>query len=251
MKKYKITYSPAFERVKSKRRFVGPNPGFIQQLRLFAKMRWQIDPNHEQYKKYRLHLAADSVRKAKILPQSCMDLVKSDPGLTQTNPEPIVYRCRKCRRVVASKSNIITHRRPGGSNAPSTTPVDNNDFIDLEKLKIASACKQRQNSDESSDNLEGAIGGDNNDGCEISPPQIKATNVCTDMLFIEPLMWMDGIRRQTQGKLNCPKCHCKLGNFSWIMGCQCPCGLHVSPAFYLVPAKIDLCRSVQNVQKTI
>lgn len=255
MKKYKISYTPAFERVKSKRRFVGPNVGFIQQLRLFAKMRWQIDPNHEQYKKYRLHLAADSVRKAKILPQSCMDLVKSDPGLTQPNPEPIVYRCRKCRRVVASKSNIITHRRPAIIRA-ATNDVDS---IDIEKLKITSDNQQQcQNSDGSLENVEGAIGGgssnnddDDDDGCEKSSKIKTTNNFCTEMYFVEPLTWMDGILRQTQGKLNCPKCHCKLGNFSWIMGCQCPCGLHVSPAFYLVPAKIDLCRSVQNVQKTI
>lgn len=44
---------------------------------------------------------------AKILPQNCMDLVKPDPGLTQSKPEPIVYRCRKCRRIVAAKSNLM------------------------------------------------------------------------------------------------------------------------------------------------
>lgn len=246
MKKYKITYTPAFERVKSKRRFVGPNAGFIQQLRLFAKMHWTIDPNHEQYKKYRLHLAADSVRKAKILPQSCMDLVKFDPGLTQTNPEPIVYRCRKCRRVVASKSNIISHRKSSSSIVVATAAATDDIEEDIEKLKITH--QTHHNSDGSSENLEGAVGG----SCEkFRVKQKMITDFCTEMYFIEPLTWMDGILRQTQGKLNCPKCHSKLGNFSWIMGCQCPCGLHVSPAFYLVPSKIDLCRSVQNVQKTI
>lgn len=38
---------------------------------------------------------------AKILPQSCMDVVKADPSLITVKPEPLVYRCRKCRYVVA------------------------------------------------------------------------------------------------------------------------------------------------------
>lgn len=254
MQKYKISFTPAFQRVKLKRRFVGPNSGFTQQLRLFYKMGWQIDAHCELYKKFRLHLAADSVRKAKILPQSYMDLVTSDPGLTQTNPEPIVYRCRKCRRVVAARSNVMTHRRSATGGLTVTTKdrqpteIISIDDVLIDKLNIT----PHNNSDRSSDDVEeGAVGGTD----EAKPQQGRgvdeAPNICTEMYFIEPLTWMDGILRQTQGKLNCPKCHCKLGNFSWIMGCQCPCGVHVSPAFYLVPAKVDLCRSVQNVQMTV
>lgn len=56
--------------MKSKRRFVGPNPGFIFQLRLFYKMGWRIDPNNEQYKMHRLKLAADKVRKGKLFMNS-------------------------------------------------------------------------------------------------------------------------------------------------------------------------------------
>lgn len=52
-------------RVKSKRRFVQPNNGFIVQLRLFHKMGWKIDSNHEKFKLYRLRKAADYVRKGK------------------------------------------------------------------------------------------------------------------------------------------------------------------------------------------
>lgn len=52
-----------FRRVKTKRRFVLPNNGFMVQLRLFHKMGWKIDQNHEKYKLYRLRMAADKVRK--------------------------------------------------------------------------------------------------------------------------------------------------------------------------------------------
>lgn len=53
-------------RVKSKRRFVQPNNGFMVQLRLFHKMGWKIDPTHEKFKLYRLRMAADKVRKGTV-----------------------------------------------------------------------------------------------------------------------------------------------------------------------------------------
>ncbi|XP_037038369.1 dual specificity protein phosphatase MPK-4 [Bradysia coprophila] len=234
MRKYKISFSPAFERVKSKRRFVGPNPGFVQQLRLFYKMKWTIDIHHEQYKTYRLRLAADKVRKAKILPQSCMDLVKQDPGLIQTNPEPIVYRCKKCRRIVASKSNVITHKPVSPNQRPR----------ECAKLDAYADEHTGVMIDEISDKLkENSLSSDRSSDVEM--------DYCKDVYFIEPLAWMDGILRQTNGKLHCPKCQSKLGSFSWTMGINCPCGTQVSPAFYLVPSKVELSRSVQNVQITV
>ncbi|PSN30522.1 hypothetical protein C0J52_24114 [Blattella germanica] len=110
MKKYELTYEEAFERVKSKRRFVGPNPGFISQLQLYEVMNWQVDKSNIQFRMYRLQIAADQVKKAKILPQSCMDVVKSDPSLITVKPDPLVYRCRKCRQEMdnAGKRNFDT-----------------------------------------------------------------------------------------------------------------------------------------------
>lgn len=63
MNKYKLSYDAALQRVKSKRRFVMPNPGFINQLKLFSIMNYRIDPQNEKYKLFRLKLAADNVRK--------------------------------------------------------------------------------------------------------------------------------------------------------------------------------------------
>lgn len=162
-----------------------------------------------------------------------MDLVKQDPGLTQTNPEPIVYRCKKCRRIVASKSNVITHK-----------PLPQNLRSKESKLDAYSDDNCGIMIDEISDKLkENSLSSDRSSDVEI--------DFCKDVFFIEPLAWMDGILRQTNGKLHCPKCQSKLGSFSWTMGCHCPCGRQVSPAFYLVPSKVELSRSVQNVQITV
>lgn len=120
MDKYKLGYEAALHRVKSRRRFVMPNPGFVTQLKLFGIMNYTIDPANDRYKLFRLKLAADNVRKAKRLPVNCMDVVKPDPAVTQESPEPIVYRCRKCRRVVARKSNLLMHKpKPPGQNSPA------------------------------------------------------------------------------------------------------------------------------------
>ncbi|XP_055302217.1 dual specificity protein phosphatase MPK-4 [Sitodiplosis mosellana] len=249
MRKYQLSLTPAFERVKSKRRFVGPNSGFTVQLRLFHKMGWRIDQSHEKFKLYRLRMAADKVRKAKILPQNFMDLIKPDPGIQQSKPEPIVYRCRKCRRIVAAKSNLITHTpttaeiepKPAGTkhvtfqadiHVPSESSSDESKIGTKGLLDRMNALCMYSNSEKSS-------------GCEPEPRR------CKEILFIEPLAWMLDIGKQTQGKLNCPKCQSKLGNFSWVNSVNCPCGKNVSPAFYLVPSKVELTHSVQNVEITI
>lgn len=196
------------------------------------------------------------------MPQSCKDLVKTDPGTIQTKPEPIVYRCRKCRRILAAKSNVITHKA-------ANKIVDNRRHIDDDSAgllidQISDKLKSNltlSGSDQSS-SLElfaaagrgggGRVAGDSPAaGSNAAAAAAASAEPCKDIFFLEPLAWMDGILLQTSGKLHCPKCTTKLGSFSWTMGCHCPCGAHVSPAFYLVPSKVELCRSVQNVQVTV
>lgn len=109
MKSDRLTYVQAYNEVKSKRSVICPNRGFVTQLELYREMGYKIDPNHLKFKVYRLQKAAEMVRNVKILPQDYFDLIKVDPGLTQAQPEPNVYRCKKCRRVVAAESNLITH----------------------------------------------------------------------------------------------------------------------------------------------
>ncbi|XP_045472736.1 dual specificity protein phosphatase MPK-4-like [Harmonia axyridis] len=187
MKKYNLNFSDAFQRVKLKRSIVYPNPGFISQLLLYEKMNYVVDKNYMEYKIFRLSLAADRFKKIKILPQNFLQCIKSDPGLERSLPEPNVYKCKKCRRVLACFSNLITH--------------DNEN------------------------------------------------QVCKKSFFIEPLEWMN-VTQVPEGKLYCPKCKNKLGSFSWIKSCQCPCGRQITPAFYINPSKVDFTDVVKNVEVT-
>ena len=162
----------------------------------------------------------------------CMDLVKPDPGLVQSKPEPIVYRCKKCRRVVAAKSNTLTHTRVAATESPlGATVVGSTGTAIVDKLTKKLRDSSIHSNDRSSE-------GD-------------SAEKCKEILFIEPLAWMTDVCKQTQGKLNCPKCQSKLGSFTWINACNCPCGKQVSPAFYLVPSKVELSHIVQNVQTTV
>nr|XP_022905968.1 dual specificity protein phosphatase MPK-4-like [Onthophagus taurus]XP_022908639.1 dual specificity protein phosphatase MPK-4-like [Onthophagus taurus] len=192
MKKYNLNYTEALKKVKKRRSIVCPNRGFVTQLILFEEMLYKVNPNHLRYKNYRLTCAADKVKKAKILPQDYHDLIKRDPGVTQIQPEPNVYRCKRCRRVLAGESNLITHKE-----------------------------------------------------------KISDEKICRKTYFLEPLSWMNGITQSVQGKLHCPKCNNKVGSFSWVMGCACPCGCEVAPAFYLTPSKIDWTNVVKNVEITL
>lgn len=168
-----------------------------------------------------------------------MDLIKSDPSLTQTNPEPIVYRCKKCRRVVAAKSNVVTHTRINATNAEQDAKRYSYDPIAVDAITSAPLIEE----------IAQQIRGVSVNSSERSSE--GASERCKEIIFVEPIAWMTEVCKQTQGKLNCPKCHSKLGNFTWINGCNCPCGKQVSPAFYLVPSKVELSRSVQNVQVTV
>lgn len=238
-------------RAKSKRKLVCPNSGFIMQLKLFYKMNYTIDPNHKKYKIYRLRLAGEKIRLAHVLPSSFKDLVKPDPNLMNACPEPVVYRCKKCRRIVASKSNLITHEEvdKGSFDSSYDSPINNTKFNDLAGCSsTASAHFLDQNVVVDpmcylTDKFRSASFSDKSS----SDKEKETPKICTKMYFVEPLAWMNDILNHTQGRLYCPKCNTKLGSFNWIMASRCPCGATISPAFYLVPSKVEFSNIVQNV----
>ncbi|XP_046403598.1 dual specificity protein phosphatase MPK-4 [Ischnura elegans] len=275
MKKHHISYEEAIERVKSCRRFVGPNRGFIAQLCLYEDMGWCIDRDYLGYRLFRLQISADKYQKAKILPQSCSDVVKPDPAKITVRPEPIVYRCKKCRRIVASASDLIPHYKGislswqkgknllSRCNTITSRSTVNQDATSaaVEEMSLlgCSISKNAVTSLPSSPAVAGyvdslqqnatsdaAVKMDENPGEELPP-------LCVETFFVEPMQWMQlQVGQQMScGKLYCPKCNSKLGSFNWESGCMCPCGAKCAPAFYLVPSKVERSNVVQNVQVTV
>ncbi|KAM3956614.1 dual specificity protein phosphatase MPK-4 [Aphomia sociella] len=286
MEKYGLCYEDAFTIVKNKRRFIGPNLGFVAQLKLFGHIGFTLNRDDPRFKQFRLKMAGQKLKQVKILPQMFADLVKPDPGVIRERPDPIVYRCKKCRRIVASQNNIIPHIpkqvkvelakkgiRPPPSKLTGLTCAENGEIL-LEKLKSL-ACQildtkiedtfsdlnspgqsNSQKSDSNHDSDDGpsqALDG-YSEGNMVDPniaARADAPEICRLMWFVEPMSWMKEVQHDTQGKLHCPKCQNKIGSFNWVMGCKCPCGQKVAPAFYLVPSKVEWSNIVQNVQITV
>ena len=205
----------------------------------------KIDPTYKNYKIFRLKLAAEQVKSAKILPSSFMNLLAADPGLMQEKPETQVYRCRKCRRIVASKSNLITHK-----------PKDQENFFDSplprRKERLGSSIKYINNEFGHSSDHEGIEElTDKVLTTSLSDKSLKEEpQICTKTFFVEPLTWMlPDVIHNVEGKLYCPSCKSKIGSFNWTMASKCPCGAQVSPSFYLVPSKIEYSNIVQNVRQ--
>lgn len=269
MEKYGLCYEEAFSLVKCKRRFISPNVGFVAQLKLFGHMGCCLNREDPRYKQFRLKMAGQKLKQVKILPQLFADLVKPDPGLTRERPDPVVYRCKKCRRIVASQANLIPHMpkhlkvhlakkgiRPPPSKLTGLTCIENGEIL-IEKLKVL-ACQIMETSDIESETAHNDQGPSQPlDGynelslVDSSVVGRDSLEVCREMWFVEPMGWMRGVAQEPHGKLHCPKCSTKIGSFSWVMGCKCPCGQKVAPAFYLVPSKVEWSNIVQNVQSTV
>lgn len=138
-------------------------------------------------------------------------LVRDDPTAA-TQSAALTYRCRKCRRPLATDAQHFQHVAHSTVANPSSAYDEHNGLL-ADILAATSA---------------GRTG--------------RTGLPCSESIFVEPMAWMANVTQERQGKLHCPKCETKVGSFDWVEGCLCPCGALVAPAFYLVPSKVELSR---------
>jgi dual specificity phosphatase 12 len=104
---------------------VCPNYGFMEQLAIFENMGNKIDRDSPLYKKFKVGALGDSFAKGEVLESSSY---ASDPGIrpaassvpnvVETQIErSMLYRCKKCRRVIARDENVLAHDVGGGEAA--------------------------------------------------------------------------------------------------------------------------------------
>lgn len=101
---------------------VCPNYGFMEQLAIFENMGNKVDRDSPFYKKWKVAVLGDSFAKGEQMESSSY---ASDPGTASSRPPALesmterstVYRCKKCRRVVARDENVIGHDAGGGESA--------------------------------------------------------------------------------------------------------------------------------------
>ncbi|KAI5068032.1 hypothetical protein GOP47_0016377 [Adiantum capillus-veneris] len=130
MKSERMPVEDALSSLQSVSGSASPNAGFLVQLRLFESMGFKVDKTSSIYKKFhseklgQLYNLGESIQNSSFAadPALCIrthsheQLEQSDFGT------PLLYRCKKCRRIVACQENVLTHEQEGGR-----LPVRKND----------------------------------------------------------------------------------------------------------------------------
>ncbi len=213
MRKYKYTLEKALRKVRARRSCICPHQGFLAQLKLFESMEFTLDTSNVQFKMFRVSLAAERMRKAKVLFRDSLDyILDDDPGEVPGGSAKCsqVYKCKSCRRTLATSHNLSPHE--SGETPRWTEPKWS---LPAEEV------------------LEGASD--------------LGLRLCTRSVFINPVAWMrTEIKQSLGGALYCPNCQTRVGDFSWVAGTSCGggsggkagCGAAISPSFQLLVTEI-------------
>ncbi|KAL4420279.1 hypothetical protein ABPG77_005619 [Micractinium sp. CCAP 211/92] len=184
-----------------------PNAGFVAQLQLFHAMGCRLQDGYVPYKRFLLQQAANHYQETGALPAAEALPAPAEPA----GGGATLYRCRKCRCLVATAHNVVETEQGPGAAAFSWRKRD-------KQQRLA---------------VDAGGGGGGEEGS----------------LFVEPLRWMgEGggadsvVAGAVQGKLYCPKCQARLGSFNWA-GTQSSSGAWVTPAFQLHLSKLDAIES--------
>ncbi|KAK9812886.1 hypothetical protein WJX72_005260 [[Myrmecia] bisecta] len=105
-----LTSDQAISALQAKHPIACPNDGFLEQLRLFEAMGCQLDTQHPGYKPYVLGEVGRQWQENGFVDQESLPL----PHETGDQGEQM-YRCRKCRRLVATSSNRVPVEQRAGS----------------------------------------------------------------------------------------------------------------------------------------
>lgn len=81
------------------------------------------------------------------------------------------------------------------------------------------------------------------DNSQLNDHSRNETNKCTSYFLEDPPHFLTIKSDEETGKLNCPKCGSRIGNWSWI-GNTCSCGKWITPAFQFTKSKLDIKRIV-------
>nr|XP_016476353.1 PREDICTED: dual specificity protein phosphatase 12-like isoform X2 [Nicotiana tabacum] len=155
MKTEQLSQEDAIESLRQSCEFVCPNDGFLDQLKMFEEMGFKVDKASPIYKRFHLKVLGDSYNRGERIdtskfgadPGSATESIPSDAdvSLTKETAPARVYRCKKCRRVVALQGNVVDHVPGEGETAfqwhkrrsgnPFNKPDDECSSVFVEPLK--------------------------------------------------------------------------------------------------------------------
>ncbi|SGZ54627.1 CIC11C00000004470 [Sungouiella intermedia] len=203
MAKYHLSYTQALHAVTRKVADAQPNAGFVEQLKLFEKMKCEVDTGNTEYRQL---IVANSLKQdpsGSLLPHIDVFSTKKSGSNAVTETDQYNLRCKMCRQVLASESDIEAHDAPGADSRQSKF--------------VKNAPNSRR---------------------IISVTEASTT--CSHYFMAEPLDWMrpELEKEELEGKFACLKCEAKVGGYSW-RGSRCSCGKWMIPALHLQAAKVD------------
>lgn len=192
-----------------------PNNGFLEQLEIYKDSNWCVDINllrriSPRWRAYRMeYLMTNLLNKSKKdSSENNNDEFSTvdDKDLENKDENWFAFKCSKCRSLLASSEVYIPHSPPF-------------DKEDQQMYFTKNAFKSKRV-------INRQIGGD-----------------CTHV-FTEPLKWMQDKLvndvngdHELEGRLDCYKCHSKIGGWNW-KGGRCSCGKWMVPAIHLIKSKI-------------
>lgn len=190
--------------------------------------------------------ASNKIISAKNTDHLCSCISKEPFGLRSDDGYvSAVYRCRKCRSILATADNIIPHGNIHSNHKNGTR-------ILTWQMKLNEYLQGQQNNEYLQDD---AI-----QFHEENAGQRNNIDECKQGIFVEPMKWM-GCRilatvaandASSWDKLNCGKCNAKVGTFAWQRAISCACGLAIAPPGFLINAsRVDRCTMLKDVEASI
>ncbi|KAG1454251.1 hypothetical protein G6F56_007368 [Rhizopus delemar] len=231
MKSKKIKRDDALEIIRRKRASVAPNSGFMEQLSLYYDLNFDVDSKHVEYRRFLVASMAEEQKNYGYIEHVSLAADPEYTPLTKASDTKRfkALRCRKCRRMLVGSEHVIDHE-PGQGQVAFSYFKRNSD------INVTTTASGTADSE-----VNASL---NKVNASLNPllASLARTNNQCSSYFIEPMQWLDGLIDDIQGRIDCPKCQCKLGSYNW-SGDQCSCGRWITPTFMLHSNKVDEVRN--------
>ncbi|KAJ6363531.1 hypothetical protein OIU78_003663 [Salix suchowensis] len=151
MKTEQLSLEDALESLRQSCESVGPNDGFLEQLKMFEEMGFKVDHASPIYKRFRLKALGEFYNRGEKIDSSKFGADPGAPTQVSSNEEasPIggekgipSYHCKKCHRVVALQENVVDHVPGEGetsftwSKQKSGNPFNKSDESDCSSIFV-------------------------------------------------------------------------------------------------------------------
>ncbi|XP_047738874.1 dual specificity protein phosphatase MPK-4 isoform X2 [Hyalella azteca] len=145
MRKHKLNWHQALDRIRSRRRCVGPNVGFLHQLDLFHALQWKLDAHSKLSPLFRLYKHKMLCTRIRTEPHRLKEFLTSylelfqDDSHVNRNPG---LSCRSCRAVLCSRACNVQHCHgcwPALENGHSNKVCERSFYMTAQPWMLSSA----------------------------------------------------------------------------------------------------------------